>query len=1073
MLSARGRLSIVVVTVVVSCVSAFAFGVGVAVAAAPEAPLVEVQRHTDTSAFFHGVLNPGVQPPQEGTYEFLYAASSSTCTGERKGARGLVLGFGGQEVGEEVGGLSPHSTYTVCLVDRNLGGEEVSSASKTFTTSFEPEAPETGAADASAATTAVLHGVLNPKAGREQEPGSFEFVYRRSANGCEGEGAQSTGQLPVAEYGGLSGKGGTGQEKEAVEREVTGLAPGTQYTVCLRAWNGTGQSATGAPVTFTTQPAKPSIGNEVVSNIGVYSASVTAEINSNGLETTYSVEYGTTSAYGSRTEAKALAGGALPITVAINGLAPVTEYHFRFVVSNELGSETGPDMTFTTYPTGSSSLPDGRVYEMVTPLFNHDADVYELSEQNQSLLGSAWPFQAAPDGETVAYIAEPTVGGNGATGNGPAGNEYLARRNPQGGWTQADVTPLGSNRDYSYQGFSEDLSTGFISEVAEVPFVSTTSLEEPVGTGIREVGLYAHSFDEPVYRPLTVGTPPYRKGESQSGTATAFGASRRYEVVDFPGSPIYAGSSVPATTSLFIANDDLLGESSAMGAELNAIVAHEVEEAQAKKQSRAELRAFDDRDELYASEGEHVELVNVLPDGKVDPGATFGGQPQGLISSSSGPTPEPDFAHDISADGSRIFWGDLETAVVGPSYNQEDEMRPGPVYVRENGERTVAVSEGPAEFWTASTDGRYAYYTEAGELWRFDVQDETRIELAGAEGGVQGVVGTNASGTDGAYLYFVAQEALSGAGSNSAGQAPVKGQDNLYGYVPQSDGSSRLVFVGALSTAADWTPQLGKRVASLTPDGHALTFVSSYNLTGRRYAGEGSEQVYAYDASDGSLVCASCRPQASGGHMEVSESLVYSYRRISADGDRVFFVSTAPLVARDVNGVQDVYEWERDGSGGCEESTGCVYLLSNGVEGAAYFMDASVSGDDAFIITRQRLVPEDQNENTDLYDARVDGYQSVSPPLCSGTACQGAPEPAPIFATPASVTFAGVGNFPPPPTVVGHAVKSKKSSARAKKLAHALALCHRQRARRTRARCERRARTAYGATKRPAVKGAK
>ena len=71
------------------------------------------------------------------------------------------------------------------------------------------------------------------------------------------------------------------------------------------------------------------------------------------------------------------------------------------------------------------------------------------------------------------------------------------------------------------------------------------------------------------------------------------------------------------------------------------------------------------------------------------------------------------------------------------------------------------------------------------------------------------------------------------------------------------------------------------------------------------------------------------------------------------------------------------------------------------------------SGNDAFIVTRAQLVPEDRNDAYDLYDARVDGVDR-SPPACTGTGCQGVPAPPPTFATPPSVTFNGVGNFPPP-----------------------------------------------------------
>lgn len=412
-------------------------------------------------------------------------------------------------------------------------------------------------------------------------------------------------------------------------------------------------------------------------------------------------------------------------------------------------------------------------------------------------------------------------------------------------------------------------------------------------------------------------------------------------------------------------------------------------------------------------------------------------------------------------------------------------MIPGIVYVRESGTSTVQVSEGPALFWTATPDGRYAFYTESGKLWRFDVENQTRVELAGAEGGMQGVVGINETGQDGAYVYFASHEVLTSA-ENAAKQQAVAGQENLYVELgdPTSPDGATIAFIGTVTPAdsgdwvaeagqaGDWSSFAGERTANVTPDGHALVFTSHNNLTDAPYPDEGSEEVYVYDTRDRSLFCASCRPQASEGFMSTSFSLVHEYRRISEDGDAVFFNSRQPLVAQDVNGAQDVYEWERDGHGDCHESEGCVYLLSGGRESSAYLVDASESGDDVFIVTRQRLTPEDGNEDTDLYDVRVDGARPVIAPQCTGTGCQGTPAPVPIFATPSSVTFNGVGNLPPAAEPAGKA--KPRASTRVQKLARALAACHRMHLLKRRRACETRARERYGATaKKASTRGAK
>jgi hypothetical protein len=196
---------------------------------------------------------------------------------------------------------------------------------------------------------------------------------------------------------------------------------------------------------------------------------------------------------------------------------------------------------------------------------------------------------------------------------------------------------------------------------------------------------------------------------------------------------------------------------------------------------------------------------------------------------------------------------------------------------------------------------------------------------------------------------------------------------------------------------------------------------------------------------------------------------------MSDGGDRVFFDSAVPLVPQDTNGKQDVYEWEREGTGSCTAGSGanggCVYLLSGGTSRQdSWFIGAGASGDDAFIVTRAQLVPQDRNEAFDLYDARVGGVEPVGEPACTGTDCQGTPAAAPTFATPPSVTYNGVGNFPPPAPAT-HVTTRAKPLSRAQKLAGALKTCRRKPKGHRRAVCEAQARKRYGPlTKRKAAK---
>ena len=106
-------------------------------------------------------------------------------------------------------------------------------------------------------------------------------------------------------------------------------------------------------------------------------------------------------------------------------------------------------------------------------------------------------------------------------------------------------------------------------------------------------------------------------------------------------------------------------------------------------------------------------------------------------------------------------------------------------------------------------------------------------------------------------------------------------------------------------------------------------------------------------------------------------------------------------------------------------------LLSGGSgTDSSWLADASESGGDAFFVTRNRLVAGDGNEKMDLYDARVGGGFVQTEHACTGSGCQGVPPAPPIFATPSSVTFSGVGNFESPPKP---AVKPRRKLVKCKR----------------------------------------
>jgi hypothetical protein len=83
-------------------------------------------------------------------------------------------------------------------------------------------------------------------------------------------------------------------------------------------------------------------------------SSTTAELRGNvdpqGEDTTYHVEYGTTTAYGTSTPIRTTGAGTVSQFVAepVTGLTPSTTYHFRVVATNPSGTSNGTDQVFFT-----------------------------------------------------------------------------------------------------------------------------------------------------------------------------------------------------------------------------------------------------------------------------------------------------------------------------------------------------------------------------------------------------------------------------------------------------------------------------------------------------------------------------------------------------------------------------------------------------------------------------------------------------------------------------------------------------------------------------------------------------
>lgn len=192
----------------------------------------------------------------------------------------------------------------------------------------------TGAATKIGQTNAVLNGTINPN-GHATE---YDFIYG-----------------PTTAYGATTSvrtvKAGT--KTVAVNRTITGLTPGTTYHYRISASSAGGLGG-GADRTFTTAghpPASVITGGAV--SVGKTVATPTGVINPEGEVTTWTVQYGLTTAYGFQNFAGTLPALATSLTVSapLSGLAPATLFHYRIVAYHGANiASAGADATFFTEP---------------------------------------------------------------------------------------------------------------------------------------------------------------------------------------------------------------------------------------------------------------------------------------------------------------------------------------------------------------------------------------------------------------------------------------------------------------------------------------------------------------------------------------------------------------------------------------------------------------------------------------------------------------------------------------------------------------------------------------------------
>ena len=211
-------------------------------------------------------------------------------------------------------------------------------------------------------------------------------------------------------------------------------------------------------------------------------AKLEAEIDPEGLPTSFQIEYGTDTSYGQSSPEKTVGSRQSHPRRrrALTGLTPATTYHYRFIATNSLGTTEGPDRTFVTYANAapdtscpnqqfrvgfSADLPDCRAYEMVSPVDKNGGDI--LATFNASGSDTALD-QSQPSGAKLTYTAARAFG-DAPSGPTPASTWPSAALpvgpptpslHPAGSSLASTVTEFLNNE---FAAFSADLSNAFLS----------------------------------------------------------------------------------------------------------------------------------------------------------------------------------------------------------------------------------------------------------------------------------------------------------------------------------------------------------------------------------------------------------------------------------------------------------------------------------------------------------------------------------------------------------------------------------------------------------------------------------
>jgi hypothetical protein len=637
----------------------------------------------------------------------------------------------------------------------------------------------------------------------------------------------------------------------------------------------------------------------------------------------------------------------------------------------------------------STSLPDCRAYEQVTPTYKEGVGI-GAAEAEFSLGTKVLAF--AEDGETTAYVSQGNFSNNAQS---TPENPYFARRTPSG-WTS--LTSVPSQAEYwgieqsSILAQTPNFETSlYVARRPTDPSDTTRFYLRNVDGTVTEVGPTAPiaTFTEPpgnVNTGLPSGAYVSLAATSEDLSHIAFfgTAAGDASLLEYVGT----GSDDPRVISVNNEGKEIDpcgphalvtgGRTSLMSRDGNTI-AFEQEACEGHPRS------------LYARVGETtVELSRSRC-------TRTSGDPGGACNAPADPT-----LAGASPSGSVTYFTTSQQLV-----NSD-------------------IDQGQDLYACVLPPGAIA---PQGSVNSCPTLEPVSVAGTAAGANVQEVMSVS---KDGSHIAFIASGVITGTSTNDDGQHAVEGAENVYVFNRDAPVGERLAFVSDLCAGSgtsgsvadplcppspstnDGAPVTGKQgpFVQITANNRYMLF-ASYARLDSGDTDEGAD-VYRFDTETGSLVRISVGQDGyddngnatnASAFIETNEgSHVAPRLSISESGEQVFFTTAEALVSQDTNNARDVYEWD----------AGHIYLISDGVTpSGSKLVSISPSGRDALFVTAAPLTWQDGDTAQDIYDARVDGGFPVpaGPASCSGEACQGSPPTGGALPSPGSATLTGDENL--------------------------------------------------------------